>query len=224
MGARIVTVNFHGIGAPERALEPGEAPYWIGAERFAGIVERIAAHPARDRIRVTFDDGNRSDRTIALPCLQARGIPADVFVLTGRIGTPGALDEGDIAALDAAGIGIGSHGIDHRDWSALDPAALEREVAGSKAALEALLGRPVTAAAVPFGRYDAGVLRALRRAGYGAVWTSDGGPADEGAFLRPRTSIRRDMTDAEIDAILDGRLAPLRRLRRALGMARRRLV
>jgi hypothetical protein len=89
---RIVAVNFHGIGTPERTLEPGEAPFWIGEDRFRDIVGQIAAHPARERIRITFDDGNRSDRAIALPVLQASGLRADFFVLTGRIGQTGSLD------------------------------------------------------------------------------------------------------------------------------------
>jgi peptidoglycan/xylan/chitin deacetylase (PgdA/CDA1 family) len=221
---RIVGVNFHGVGEPERALEPGEAPYWLPADRFRAILDAVAAHPARARIRLTFDDGNRSDRAIALPLLVERGLRAEFFVLTGRIAAPGSLDAADIAALREAGMGIGSHGVAHRDWRRLGAAGLEAEVAGSKAALEALLGAPVAAAAVPFGAYDAAVLKALRRAGYAAAWTSDGGTAREGAFLRPRTSLRCDMGEAEVAAALDGRLPPGRRLRRALGMARKRLL
>ena len=224
MSGRVVAVNFHGIGEPERALEPGEAAFWIAEDRFRAILDAVAGHPGRARIRLTFDDGNRSDRTIALPLLRERGLRAEFFVLTGRIGAPGSLDAADIAALRAAGMGIGSHGVAHRDWRRLGPAGLAAEVAGSKAALEALIGAPVAAAAVPFGAYDAAVLRALKRAGYAAAWTSDGGMAAEGAFLRPRTSVRRDMGAAEVAAVLDGRLPPLRRLRRALGMARKRLL
>jgi peptidoglycan/xylan/chitin deacetylase (PgdA/CDA1 family) len=221
---RIVAVNFHGIGTPERALEPGEAPFWIDEDRFKDIVGQIAAHPARERIRITFDDGNRSDRAIALPVLQAKGLRADFFVLSGRIGQPGALDAVGIRALRAAGMGIGSHGATHRHWSRLDAKALREELAGSKTALEALLGEPVTAAAVPFGSYSRDVLAALRDFGYDAAWTSDGGTADPDAFLRPRTSVRDWMDASAIAALLEGTMPPLRRLRRVLGMAHKRLL
>jgi peptidoglycan/xylan/chitin deacetylase (PgdA/CDA1 family) len=221
---RIVAVNFHGIGTPERTLEPGEAPFWIGEGRFRDIVRQIAAHPARERIRITFDDGNRSDRTIALPVLQASGLRADFFVLTGRIGQPGSLDAADIRALRTAGMGIGSHGVAHRHWNSLGAAELREELVGSKAALEALLGEEVAAAAVPFGSYSRGVLAALRAAGYRAVWTSDGGMADLDAFLRPRTSVRDRMDASAIAGLLEETMPPLRRLRRALGMARKRLL
>jgi peptidoglycan/xylan/chitin deacetylase (PgdA/CDA1 family) len=221
---RIVAVNFHGIGTPERPLEPGEAPFWIGEDWFRDIVGRIAAHPARERIRITFDDGNRSDRTIALPVLQANRLRADFFVLTGRIGQPGSLDAADILALRAAGMGIGSHGVAHRHWNRLGAGELREELAGSKAALEALLGEEVAAAAVPFGSYSRGVLAALRAGGYRAVWTSDGGMADLDAFLRPRTSVRDWMDASAVAAVLEGTMPPLRRLRRVLGMTRKRLL
>ena len=217
-----VVLNFHGIGDPERPLEPGEARYWVASAQFEAVLDRVAAHPGRHRLRVTFDDGNRSDRTIALPALAARGLTAGFFVLSGRIGRPGSLDEADIAALRAAGMEVGSHGVAHRDWSALDPAALTAELEGSKARLEAVCGTPVSSAAIPFGRYDAAVLTALRAAGYTTAYSSDGGTMRPGDFPRPRTSVQGAMTPAQIDAILTGRLAPARRLRRALGMARKR--
>jgi peptidoglycan/xylan/chitin deacetylase (PgdA/CDA1 family) len=190
--ARAVGLIFHGIGTPGRPLEPGEAPYWIPAARFEAILDRIAALADPGRIRLSFDDGNASDHDIALPALRARGLAAEVFVLSGRIGQPGSLSAAQIRALLAAGMTIGSHGVAHVDWRGLDAAGLAAELAGSRAALEAVCGRPVTRAAIPFGRYDARVLRALRRAGYACAFSSDGGPMDPGAFLRPRSSVRAD--------------------------------
>ena len=120
------------------------------------------------------------------------------------------------------GMSIGSHGIDHAVWPALEDDALLREVRESRARLEDLCGCAVHEAGIPFGRYDARVLRALRAVGYTAAWSSDGGTLRPGAFLRSRTSLRADMPDAMIAAVLAGRMPPLRQLRRALGMARRR--
>lgn len=222
MTAARICLNFHGIGRPARTLEPGEAPYWISAERFGAILDRVATLPDPDRIHITFDDGNASDHDIALPALVARGLRADVFVLTGRIGQPGSLDQAQIRALIAAGFGIGSHGIAHRDWRRIAPDELRHELVASKAALDAICGEPVTEAAIPFGSYNGRVLDAIRAAGYACAWTSDRGGMDPGAFLRPRTSIRNDQTDADIAAILAGQMALKARLRRAIGMARRR--
>ena len=217
-----IGLNFHGIGEPGRTLEPGEAPYWLSATQFENVLDRVAAAHDSSAFVITFDDGNLSDHDIALPTLAEHGLQARFFVLTGRIGQPGALDIGHIQTLQQAGMVIGSHGIDHVAWPTLDDAALERELRDSRARLEDICGRPVTEAGVPFGRYDARVLRALRAAGYSTAWTSDGGTMRRNAFLRPRTSLRGDMTDAMMTTLLQGRMPPLRRLRRALGMARRR--
>ena len=90
---------------PARALAPGEADYWIGVDRFLDVLDRISGHPDRERLFITFDDGNISDLAIAVPELQRRGLRAEFFVLTGRIGQPGSLDADDIRALIGAGTG-----------------------------------------------------------------------------------------------------------------------
>lgn len=217
-------LNFHGIGTPRRALEPGEADYWISAERFRDVLDRIAGHPEHERLCITFDDGNISDLDIAIPELQRRGFRAEFFMLTGRIGEPGSLDTHDIRALVRAGMGIGSHGIAHRDWTSLSAGELDDELNASRAMLEEICGEPVRSAAIPFGRYNAAVLHALRKAGYAAVYSSDGGSMDISAFLRPRTSIRADTTDLALDRIFAGWLSPSLRLRRTLAMSVKRWV
>lgn len=219
-----IGLNFHGIGTPGRVLEDGEAPYWVGESLFSEILDRVAQSPDPARYVITFDDSNLSDHAIALPALLARGLTARFFVLSGRLGTAGALDADQLRAMQAAGMGLGSHGVAHVPWTGLDAAALAEEITRSKAVLEEICGHPVVEAGIPFGRYDARVLRALRHAGYTTAWSSDGGTLNSTAFLRARTSLRGDMARAEIDAILAGRLTPIRRLRRALGMAKRRYL
>lgn len=217
-----IGIIFHGIGTPARALEPGEAPYWIDTTRFEHVLDRIAASPRRADYRLSFDDGNASDHDIALPRLLARGLVADFFVLTDRIGQPGSLSADQIGALQAAGMGVGSHGAAHRDWRRLSGPELDRELSGSRAVLQALCGRPVTTLGIPFGAYDARVLRAIRAARYEVAYSSDRGRMQPDAFLRPRTSVRADMSEADLDATLAGYLPPLAWVRRTLGMARRR--
>jgi peptidoglycan/xylan/chitin deacetylase (PgdA/CDA1 family) len=212
---------FHGIGAPERELEPGEAAYWISASFFEDILDAVLNLPAPFHVRLSFDDGNQSDHVIALPALLHRNLKADFFVLTGRLGQPGSLDPAQVRALQAAGMGIGSHGIDHRNWARLDPAALQHELAASRETLEALCGTSIQTAGVPFGAYNARVLRGLAATGYACVYTSDGGTMQPDAFLRPRSSVRRDMTLEEVIDILKGRMGLKHRVRRSLGMMRK---
>lgn len=183
-------LTFHGVGAPPRRLAPDEAAVWLTVEQLHAALDAI---DGRDDVRLTFDDGNASDVEHALPALLERGRRAAFFPLVGRLGSPGSLSAADVRTLADAGMTIGSHGIHHRDWRRVGDDELAEELRGSRLALERLTGRPVTAASCPFGSYDRRVLAGLRRqAGYGLVFTSDGGPADPRAWLQPRTTLRAD--------------------------------
>lgn len=217
-----IGIIFHGIGTPCRALETDEAPYWVGVDRFEALLDAITIAP--ERYCITFDDGNLSDHAIALPRLRARGLRAQFFVLTGRIGQPGSLGPNEITELQAEGMEIGSHGVEHRDWRQLDAASLRAELKESKAVLESLCKHPITAAGIPFGSWDAHVLRALRRAGYKSAWTSDGGQMRPDAFLRPRRSVRGDMDGKAMRDLLSGQMGPLHALRRGVRIALRRVI
>jgi peptidoglycan/xylan/chitin deacetylase (PgdA/CDA1 family) len=216
-------VILHGIGTPKRPLEPGEAVFWLSRERFCRALDRIAEMgPAAPQI--TFDDGNASDIEIALPELQARGLTATFFLLAGRIGQPGSLAEADVTRLAAEGQRIGLHGYDHVDWRRLDAAGRAREFGAARDKLQALSGQPVDEAAAPFGFYDRQVVQDLRDTGFAALYTSDRGPACATDFIRPRNCLEGPMSDGALEDMLCGRVRPLRALRRALGVARRRLL
>lgn len=218
-----IGIIFHGIGTPARTLEPGEAPYWISKDHYASVLDLICALPDLGKIRISFDDGNLSDLEIGLPLLLERGLSADFFVLTGRIGKPGSLDGNHILALQAAGMRIGSHGINHLKWSNLTPADLRSELQESRGMLETICGRPVHSAGIPFGAYDAGVLRALRAAGYTSVYSSDGGSMAAHGFLRPRSSIRTGMSMSYIQDLLAAKISLQWRIRHKISITRKQL-
>lgn len=220
----LIAINLHGIGEPRRPLEPGEAAYWISEAQYRDLVRAIAASAHRDRIHLTFDDGNASDLEIGLPGLLEHGLRADFFVLTGRLDQSGSLSRTDLLTLRSADMGVGSHGVDHVDWSDLSAQALHEEITRSRDVLTELTGAPVTHAAVPFGRWSGRVLKALHAAGYDRIWTSDGGTYRPGQVVRPRTSLRGDMTAQTFDRIIAGAMSPTARLRRTLGMACKRLA
>ncbi len=214
--AMTVILTFHGVGRPHVGVGEDERPYWLPADRFLSILDRVVALGGTGRaFRITFDDGNMSDLELAAPALAARGLGADFFVLTGRLGQAHYLGADDIRALAAQGFGIGLHGARHLDWRTLDAPALREETHDARAQLESVTGRPVTAVAVPFGAYNRRVMAHLLRAGFAEILTSDGGRADAGARIKPRTSLRSDMEAETIEAILEDRVGPLRRLRRA---------
>jgi peptidoglycan/xylan/chitin deacetylase (PgdA/CDA1 family) len=222
---RHVVLNFHGLGRPGRPLEPGEARYWVAAEMLIETLTLAVRHKDRVQTTFTFDDGNLSDIDIAAPALAQHGLHATFFVLADRIGMPGSLGPAEMRALVKAGHCIGSHGAAHVDWKIADAATLAHEVGQTtRAAIADAAGHPVTAAAIPFGRYNAAVLKALAQHGYDRAYSSDGGGWRAGQFPISRTSPRTDMTMADIESILLGHESARARLRRVLARTVKRLV
>jgi peptidoglycan/xylan/chitin deacetylase (PgdA/CDA1 family) len=183
---RAINLTFHGIGHSGRLLDDGEADVWVSPEHYLVLLDAVAEH---GDIRLTFDDGNRSDVEHALPALRERGLSATFFVVAGRLGAPGYLGDADLRELAAAGMGIGCHGMRHRPWRRLDEPTLREELLVAKRRLEGAVRRPVTQAACPFGAYDRRTLRALRRYGYREVYTSDRGTARDDGWIRPRNTV-----------------------------------
>lgn len=156
-------------------------------EGFSGIAlgrlldgwEGRAPLPPRPVV-LTFDDAFRNFADAARPVLEGARFGATVFAVAGRCGRtndwPGQLanvprlpllSAAELRELAAAGFEIGSHGLTHAALDGLSPAEAEREVAGSKSALEDALGRPVEVLAYPYGRSGTAV-RGLAAAHYRA--------------------------------------------------------
>lgn len=194
---RVITL--HGLGEPPSDVTASEAEYWIDADRFRRLMDRILDF---DDYRITFDDGNRSDFEIATPALQRRGLRATFFIPSDRLGDPTSLTPDELRAMVDAGMEIGSHGTLHRPWSELSRGELDDELSRSKRVLSEIIGQEVNQASCPFGRYNRVVLRALREHGYRRVYTSDGGWVAAQSWLVPRRTIMRD------DALVVGSDAP----------------
>jgi peptidoglycan/xylan/chitin deacetylase (PgdA/CDA1 family) len=186
---QVIHLTFHGVGDPPRVLDPGEATVWLSRASFESFLELVAERPD---VNLTFDDGNESDVTIALPALVARSRTASFFIPAAVVGCPGFVDEDGMRALTSAGMVVGSHGMRHRSWVGLPPDAAREEIVEARDRIAAIVGRPVEEAACPFGAYDRRALRLLRDAGYRRVYTSDRGPALRDDWLQPRNTVHRD--------------------------------
>jgi peptidoglycan/xylan/chitin deacetylase (PgdA/CDA1 family) len=140
-------------------------------------------------VLLTFDDGYRSMRTVALPWLLRFGYPAVLFVPTDYIGGFNGFDVGyepeeaicdwdDLQELEHSGVSIQSHGASHRSFSKLGLPEQVEELVRSKITLEAGLEKPVEVLAYPYG--DGGTEpqtgKALEHAGYRAACLYKGGP------------------------------------------------
>jgi peptidoglycan/xylan/chitin deacetylase (PgdA/CDA1 family) len=192
-----VNICFHGVGVPQRELEPGERDYWISPEFFREVLDEIDDRPD---VRVSFDDGNASDVEIGLPELRQRNLDASFFPIAGRIGKPGSVDRTGLRALAESGMTIGTHGMRHKPWRGMTSQQLDEELVSARRMISAESGVEVDTAACPLGSYDRKVLTLLRRLGYTTVFTSDRSRSPQNAWLQPRFSVRR--TD-DLRTVLD---------------------
>jgi peptidoglycan/xylan/chitin deacetylase (PgdA/CDA1 family) len=181
-------LNFHGLGEPRRSIPASETDCWVDVAVFEGVLDLVRG---RDNVRLTFDDANESDCSIALPRLQARRLKAWFFVVAQRIGRKSFLSADQLRALQAEGMTIGSHGLCHRNWRRLGPAELREELVLAREANEQMIDAPVLEAACPYGAYDRHLLKKLRQLGYRAAYTSDERPASLASWLRPRNTMLR---------------------------------
>lgn len=218
-----IAVAFHGIGEPGRELEPGESRYWISRDRFLQFLDLVAADPDPAHVLLTFDDANDSDFSIALPALQERGLRGSFFVIAGRLDRPGSLSNDQLRIL-SEGMEVGSHGVSHLDWRKLAPQCLEAELVGSKQTLESCIGQSVAAVSLPFGRYNARVLAAVRQAGYDRIFSTDGGPSRPSDQPIARTNVRAETTLQDFADLMSGYEALGSRMVRRFKALRRRFV
>jgi peptidoglycan/xylan/chitin deacetylase (PgdA/CDA1 family) len=187
VGGQLVNLTFHGVGPRARDVGPGEEAVWLTLPRFLSILDVLVERPD---VVITFDDGNASDVTYALPALVERGLGATFFIVAGRLDEPGFVGGREVRELATAGMRIGCHGMSHRAWRGLDVATLDEEIGTARHILEETIEAPVTRAACPFGAYDRRVVSQLRRHGYETVYTSDGGTAAPDSWLQPRNTVR----------------------------------
>lgn len=222
MTGRCFILNFHGIGTPHDGIDASERPYWVSEDFFARVVDLVGARDNPERVRWTFDDGNRSDLTIGARLLGERGLTADFFLLTGRFDDPRYLSPADARLLVSMGMRIGLHGRDHVDWRRLTPDRLMAETVAARADLAEAAGTAIDRVAIPFGAYNRRVIAHLKRCGFRRIYTSDGGPSRTGDRICSRTSVRDDMMLEQIAALIDGRVPLVSKLRRTVSSTVRR--
>lgn len=141
---------------------------------------------------LSVDDGFENIAANAHPILRELEIPYTLFVCPRMIdGGPEAEERFRVNAgyrrrlslaswdtlrvLADDGVEIGSHTATHRNVAGLAESDLDAELVGSKAEIEARIGRPCTSFAWPFGRLDAMTPTAVARAldaGYQAIFSS----------------------------------------------------
>jgi peptidoglycan/xylan/chitin deacetylase (PgdA/CDA1 family) len=150
-------------------------------EFYAGL-----SSPSHERARevlLTFDDGYEEIHDVFLEHLAPRRIPVLVFLVAeyaGRtndwdlsLGRPPArhLSWNQVARMAREGAAFGSHGARHIDLTRASADAVKSELDGSRRLIADKTGADVKSFSYPFGRYDARVSAAVRRAGYAGAFS-----------------------------------------------------
>lgn len=174
----------------------------ITLEELAAALRSGGPLPRR-AVVLTIDDGYRDNFEIAQPILERHGYPANLYLVSGRLGgsndwgDPGALagrpmlDREQIEAMRAGGTRFGGHTRNHPRLTELEDAAVTDEIAGCREDLEQSLGEAVETLAYPYGLYDERAVKAAEAAGYSAACTTEVRPARPGddPFRIPRIEV-----------------------------------
>ena len=198
----------------------GGAPLWH--DRLGYAADRLLRRDRAAALRLFAELGDLpavDDHALLLWILErAKRLPPDgrlalVARAEAAVGAParpswdGLMSWDQLRGLPPRGHEVGSHSLSHPILTLVDDAQLEREVAGSRARLEAELGVPVLSFCYPNGSCDDRVAAAVRRAGYRRAVTTRWGSNAAGA-----DDVRLHRCDMQGSRARDraGRLSPAR--------------
>ena len=160
-----------------------------------GILAGSEAAGDDDKISVglSFDDGHRTNHSIAFPMLEEYGYKALFFITTGWIGFDYYMTDEMIKELSVNGMTIGSHGVTHGYLTDLTPKEAYRELEESKKTLEDRLGVSVTSLSAPGGRMNERVANLAASIGYTDIFVSESEPGLEcsGIKIHGRLACKR---------------------------------
>jgi peptidoglycan/xylan/chitin deacetylase (PgdA/CDA1 family) len=142
--------------SPKWLRELVKLPY-----KFRTVRESLAPS-SEDALAISFDDGDPSLGTNALPLLTSLGVRASAFVMA----KPGESAPAFWRDLLAAGWEIGSHSLTHSALDLIDARLSRTEICESKLRLEDLLQIPIRGFAFPYGRFGRREIDFVCEAGY----------------------------------------------------------
>jgi peptidoglycan/xylan/chitin deacetylase (PgdA/CDA1 family) len=158
---------------------------WLAKQGYQGIsIQQLReAWAGRRRLPrrpvvLTFDDGYDSVYRNVVPVLKRLHWPGVLYLALGNTRNPDGVSRTQVTRMiHDDGWELGSHTINHLDLTTLGPAQLREETAGARDLIRRWFHRTPKDFCYPAGRYNARVIRALRRAGYLSSTTTDPGLA-----------------------------------------------
>ena len=146
------------------------------AVRVVPLAEIVRLAPDAEAVAITFDDGFANVLDLAAPVLAERGLPATMFVVSGRVGKSNQwnvsgdravpimplLDWAGLKELVAMGFSLGAHTVSHPRLGRLPPEQQTAELTRCVEQIGEQLGERVVAFAYPYGQYTEATVAAAR--------------------------------------------------------------
>ena len=227
MAGRFPIVMYHGIQDSED--DPGhfdpvysvthqqfiEQLDWLKDNNYKACTLETAAERTNTEkvVVITFDDGDITNFTSALPQLVERSMPAEFYITTDWIGNEFSMSADQLCKLDQAGMAVDSHGKTHQYLSDLNDNEMRLELEESKQTLEEILGKKINTIALPGGRGDHRTREIAKKLGYKKLCTSVIGynNAESDPFKLKRIAITRQMSLDTFASLVSGEGSAMRK-------------
>lgn len=149
-------------------------------------------------VALTFDDGYEDFYTTAWPLLKQYGFTATTYIISGKIGGD-YMTWDQIRELNAAGIEIGAHTVNHIDLAKATPIVQQHEILDSKTTIENNIGVKVGAFCYPSGKYTALTEQIVAADGLKTATTTNPGIVHRGddPFALHRQRVNPGLTEKE---------------------------
>lgn len=195
-GTKVMVLNYHKIDDSfiSLAVRPEDFAYQMKYLHDNGyhtispdeLYESLAGtgELPENPVLITFDDGYLDNYTNAYPILKKYGFKATIFVITSFLGKDKHYITWDQAReMNAYGIDIESHTVDHKSMTDLTDEQLRTELVESKKEAEEEMGHPVDYMAYPTGTYNLHIAEMVKEAGYKAAFTIKYGNVDKASNI-----------------------------------------
>jgi len=127
----------------------------------------------RRSVVITSDDGYKDNVKMGR-ILSEYNFPATIFIITGKIGNDGFMNEKDLVFLDSnTPVDIGAHTENHAYLPECE--SPDYEIRQSKRMLESVLGHRISAFSYPEGRYTRDIQSLVKKAGFDVAVTTNRG-------------------------------------------------
>src|SRR3990167_32356 len=189
------------------------------------LTDLIHAKPTHDtQIALTFDDGYFSLYRHVLPILNEKKMVATAYINTGWIGETlndrklsnsqlghypkdTFLTWPEVRDLHNEGWEIGSHGVNHHDFTSIESDLIKKELSYSKYQIESQLSTTCMHFAYPYGKHSQSVKKIVQECGYQYAAGARHGSlsANSNLWAFPRINLANDYSFDDFKNIIQGK-------------------